>query len=455
MKIRNRLTLQFTAIVAIIMAVVLSSIYALFYQHTRNGFYERLKERAFITAHIFLEEDELNQALFLTFQEKYFQKLHEEIIQVYNESDDIQFVEEDLKVFSSPELLEKVKNKKELRYSEGDRQFTTIFYHDNQGDFVILASAIDKYGAAKLETLRLVMFVCFVFAMLFIYLAGRVFSRKALAPIPEVVNSVKQISASNLHLRVDTGNGKDEIAELAITFNHMLDRLESAFEMQKNFVSNASHELRTPLTAIIGEIEVLLARDRSIEEYKKSLESVLNEAQQMEELANGLLSLAQANLNNVGPVVEPVRIDELLWEIRDNLVKHHPGTPEIKLNFENLPENCDKLSLTGNKHLLYTAFSNIIENGLKFSGNQPITCNFDAKKGISINIVDQGIGIAEDELKNIFQAFYRAGNARQFTGHGIGLSLAEKIFKMHGASISIKSGLGMGTSVTVNFPQLS
>ncbi|MBA3899872.1 MAG: HAMP domain-containing protein [Bacteroidetes bacterium] len=452
MKIRNRLTLQFTALVAIIMFVVLSAIYALSYRYSSNGFYERLKERAIVSAHLFLEEDEINHALFKTFQEKYFQKLNEEVIQIYNESDETEFVDKNHTVSISSAQLKKIREKKEITFSDGERQYAAIYYYDNQGDFVIIASAIDKFGQARLENLRIAMFACFFLSLLFIYFAGWVYAKKALSPIPEVVSQVKKISASNLHLRVDTGNGKDEIAELSLTFNNMLERLESAFEMQKNFVSNASHELRTPLTAIIGEIEVLLSKDRVNEEYKQSLESVLNEAQQLNELSNGLLSLAQANINNVNPAVDTIRIDELLWEVRENLLKHNPGFPEIILNFENLPEDGEKLAIIGNKHLLYTAFSNLFENALKFSKNQPVSCNFNGLKGISINIKDRGIGIAQPDLNNIFQAFYRANNARAYSGHGIGLSLAEKIFKMHGASISVASELDKGTTFHVFFP---
>lgn len=272
---------------------------------------------------------------------------------------------------------------------------------------------------------------------------------KMLKPINEIINQVNIITDSNLNLRLSVGNGKDELGELAITFNNMLERLENSFELQQNFVASASHELRTPLTSIIGSIEVLLSRHRSLDEYKIVLQTVLEEAERLHKLSDGLLSIAQASsdINNI--TMEYIRIDELLEESK-NAVQNQMSESKMDLYFESMPENSDDLLIKGNRNLLIIAFENLLENANKFSENKFIKINFtNSPETICITINDTGIGIPKKDLKNVFQTFYRAENARSFSGSGVGLSLCQKIFLLHNGNLSIESELGIGTKATV------
>src|ERR1700743_3584756 len=131
-----------------------------------------------------------------------------------------------------------------------------------------------------------------------------------------MVEKVADISASQLNLRIGVGRGKDEIAELALTFNRMLDRLESSFEAQKQFVSNISHELRTPLAAIIAEMEVSAIKGRTPEEYRETIRMVLQDAQRLSRLSRDLLDLAKASYDPPGITFKEVRPDEVLLDAR-------------------------------------------------------------------------------------------------------------------------------------------
>jgi signal transduction histidine kinase len=451
MKIKTKLTIRFTLMVAVILLVLLSVIYTLAYKYKQEKFYDRVRERALISAHIFLEKDEVSKVIFESFQKKYVQKLHDEIIQFYDEEDEHQFISEDKLSFYSGEITEQIRQDNEIRFKKGNRVYYGIFYEDNQGDFVIIASAIDKFGDYNLEKLRYILIASFIFGLIFTYIGGNIYAQKALQPISEIIQQVDTIKASKLDLRVNEGNGKDELAELAITFNDMLDRLELAFKSQKTFVSNASHEMRTPLTAILGEIEVLLSKERNSEEYKKTLKSVQKEVLELSELINNLLNLAQTDIENKGLDLQSIRIDELLFDIKDMLIQQDTSK-ELNLEIMELPENDEELTLLGNKSLLTSAILNIIENGFKFSNNQPVTCQLNlTPHGISIVIIDQGIGISHKDKDQIFEPFFRSEQARQFSGHGVGLPLSEKIIRMHGGHISIESELNKGTAVTINF----
>jgi signal transduction histidine kinase len=270
-----------------------------------------------------------------------------------------------------------------------------------------------------------------------------------LKPVNEIITHVNSITDSNLNSRLSEGNGKDELAELAITFNNMLERLENAFELQQKFVASASHELRTPLTSIIGNIEVSLSRHRNAEEYRIVLQTVLEEAERLHRLSDGLLNIAQASsdINNIK--MEYIRIDELLEESK-NTVQVQMAESKMDLSFENMPDSSDDLLIKGNKNLLAIAFENLFENANKFSDNKNVKINLVyTTESFNVTIIDNGIGIPDKDLSNVFQTFFRADNARSFSGSGVGLSLCQKIILLHNGDLTIRSELGKGTVVSV------
>ena len=452
MKISNKLTFQFIGIVSVILAIVLFIIYSLSAIHTRDQFYDRLEERAFSAANIFLEQDEVTKERYEEFQKKYLQALSDEIIQVFDSIGSNVFITRNERVSFSQSTLERIRRERAVRYVEGDRQFVGIYYEDNQGNFVIISSAADLAGFERLANLRLILLLSFFGSLAVVYVAGRFFSHRALSPMRDIVRQVRTITASNLHRRVSEGNGKDEIAELAKTFNETLGRLRQSFEMQKTFVNNASHELRTPLTAMIGEIEVLLTKDREKNDYAATLANVLQEAEELKELTNMLLSLAQTDIGESANPLEEIRIDELMWDVKQRIFEKNAGA-DIVISMENLPSDPEGLSVLGNRHLLSAAFSNVLENAVKFSDNKRVACHLEWRpRDVAIIVKDTGVGMTEGDLRNIFQPFFRGENARRFHGHGIGLVLAQKIIRLHGGSISVDSVVDVGTNVTMVLP---
>jgi signal transduction histidine kinase len=265
---------------------------------------------------------------------------------------------------------------------------------------------------------------------------------------------VDRISISRLGSRLDEGNRHDEIARLAITFNKMLARLESAFQMQRNFISYASHELRTPLTAITSQIEVMLEKERPAEYYREIALSTLEDIRNMSALSNGLLQLANASLDISAIRFAEIRLDELLWQARAELLKTNPEYG-IVIEFENFPENDKELTVRANEQLLKIAFGNVMDNGCKFSADKQLRLSISTIPGfIELKFVDKGIGIEPHEIEKIFEPFYRADNARSIKGHGLGMTLTDKIIQLHEGRISISSRPGAGTTVLIGLPSL-
>jgi len=247
-------------------------------------------------------------------------------------------------------------------------------------------------------------------------------------------------------------NNDNEISQLISTFNDLLNRLETAFETQKNFVSNASHEFGTPLTSIMGEAEVMLMKERTPEEYQQSLTSILGQAERLNQITQTLLYLAQTGYSNKKVNFEILRTDELLWQSKEMIDKLNPKN-NIIIDFSLLPENPMKLKVMGNKQLLYLAFTNILSNACKYSNNKPVNVSIASSDNqVFLLVKDQGIGIPESEIQFIYDPFFRASNTRHFEGYGIGLPLTRNIVKIHGGQLQLTSVLDEGTTVQIKLP---
>lgn len=453
MKIRQKLTLISTCMTALILIGVSIAIYYFFSLYRQIEFYDRLKDRASIIAQVHLERDELSEDAFRAVQKKYRQTLSNEIIGLFEIGYPLNLIQDSLKVDLPLSFFESVPDSRYVEVKSGDRQAVGMYYRDNQGDFVVLVSAIDRFGAIELADLQKILIACFFVSIIFIFISGWFFSQQALKPITGIIREVNSIRLSNLHLRLSTDNSKDEIAELSTTFNKMLERLETSLEIQKNFISNASHELKNPLTAIIGQVDLALGRERSAESYKAALQTIAYEAKRLDNLTSKLLDLAQTDFDENALLNEDVRMDELIMEVHDDLNNLAPGC-NVHINFEHIPEDEQLITIRGNKKLLHAALVNVLENACKYSDNQKVSVLIKADKSeLKVSTADKGIGISEQDLQNIFQPFYRGDNARGYKGFGIGLSLTEKIVRMHGGEISIHSRLGEGTDFMIILPQ--
>lgn len=451
MKLRNKLTLVFVLLTGLLQLLVFLLIYHFADKYTENEFYLRLRQRATIAAQAFLGADEMSMDIYEEIRTIHLQTLPEEREVIYPVGDSTRLPA--IPADSLPENF--IRETIADGYAEGQKGqtfYTGLFYHDNEGDFIVVLSARDLYGKGKLKNLRKILIIGFLVSLIITWLLGRYLAMQALSPISRIVHKVKTISATNLHLRLDESNNKDELAELTATFNSMLDRLETSFELQSNFVNNASHELRNPLTAILGQIEVALHKQRPTSTYIELLKGIESEALRLDTLVNGLLRLAQTDYDNKGLPVTPIRVDEVLLEIKQGMDTANPAN-QIHLDFEELPDDESHLIVLGSRRLLEVALHNILDNACKFSDNQKVQLRLlTYEDTLHIIISDQGIGIPSEELKNIYEPFYRGSNARGIEGFGFGLPLAYRIIKMHHGHLRVTSQVGKGTLVKIILP---
>lgn len=455
MEIRNKLTFQFAVLVGSILLTFSIIIYASSASYRKQEFHQRLKERAVNTAKLLIDVKEIDNELLRIIDSTNYTLLigNEVVVFDYFKKSRIYSSTDSSSLLIDEELLSKIRTQGEYYFRQGDREAVGLLYSNDFRRFVVISSAFDIYGITKLQNLTLVLAIGFFASIFLTIITGLFFSRQALKPILNVISQVSSITATNLNKRVDEGNGYDEIARLAITFNKMLNRIETAFNLQKEFVSNASHELRTPLASITSQVEVVLLNKRKESEYREVLGSVLDEARGLTNLANNLLEIARSGQELSTMNVDKVRLDELLLQSQSELSIRNP---ECIIDIDILDNSGNEdhdFSVMGNENLLKLIFVNLIDNACKFSNNKPVNVTVDFRKNdAKLSFEDQGIGIPEEDLDHIFEPFFRARNAQTKKGHGIGLSLIANIIKLHKGSISIKSEVGKGTLIEVYLP---
>nr|WP_067054676.1 HAMP domain-containing sensor histidine kinase [Mucilaginibacter sp. L294] len=450
MKLQTKITLLFVAISTIGLVLLNASIFYFVSDFSFEDFFKRLEARVNLTAETNIHPDK-ESAAYKQVRTRYLEKLANE--QEYIIKLDTTRSPAYKKVVNLPdEFYNNIMANKKARYTETNHFYAGSLFNIHGEKYIVIVTANDPYGFKELEQLKHVLLIIFVVSILLTYIAGKIFSYYTVQPVRSIIKGVKNITANNLHMRLDDVQGKDEIAELILTFNNMLTRLETAFETQNNFVSNASHELRTPLTIISGETQLLLKGNKVTDEGMASVKTILAEAEKLGHILASLLGLAQSGFDGKKQNWQKIRVDELVMGVADS-VKKIDRESVIDLDFSALPDDERLLYTEGNSNLLQLAVSNIVLNACKYSNNRPVNVQVTAGNGrIMVKVTDKGIGIPEHEQQHIFEPFFRASNTSDFQGHGIGLPLTLNIIRLHKGTIGIRSEVQLGTEIQISLP---
>lgn len=312
---------------------------------------------------------------------------------------------------------------------------------------------LDTINDAR-ERLLLVMSIGGALAVAVSVLVGMWLSRRALRPITSITAAAASIAKTDdLSTRLKWTGPQDEVGNLVSVFNDMMGRLQDLFSVQQRFVADVSHELRTPLTAIKGNVEII--RRYGMDEM--SLEAIESETERMSRMVNDLLLLARADYGGLTLELEPLDLDTLLLESYQQaqvLVKDRDLTVALG-RFEpvRVRANADRM-----KQLLL----NLLSNAIKFTpdGGRITLSLYPDEHHAVLQVADTGIGIAEDDLKHIFERFWQADSSRVRAAQiaessaGLGLAIVKWIVDAHDATIHVDSELNQGTTFTIRIPLL-
>ncbi|GAA6765409.1 sensor histidine kinase [Flavobacterium johnsoniae] len=451
MKIRDRFTLISSLTFSVVFVIASLITYFSFYSYSEKIVYNELQKTCLLTGIFYLEKDELPENQHLIIGQQFRENSLEIITRVYDEKNQIVYGDKTLDNNINQSKLDYVRKNRKLSFKSKHHFYFGSYYHDNQGDFVVFVKKNDTDFKTMTDRLLIIMILVLISGLISIYIVSRVLSNLAYAPIKNIINQVNEIQATSLDRQIVSPNSKDDIQELIESYNNLLKRLSDTFIIQKNFINYVSHEFKTPLTAISGNLEVFAQKDRSSAEYKEMSEKVLENVYQIEDTMNTLMMLSGLRENM--ELNEIFRVDELVWDINDQLSASYHLKGQIQIALEVL--NDKLLSIKGNSNEIKIALFNIIENAVKYSAGNPIKISLsEHNQQLKIVIEDQGKGISEEDLQFIKQTFYRGKNVSDIKGSGIGLPLANVIFKQNNIEFTIASKKDAGTTVTLVFPKL-
>lgn len=451
MPVRMRIALWFTATVFLILVIMGGVLYYHSYNTRLRSVKTRLLTRANNIASFFKQSDVFNSQLIQRIDTSTAASARDKEVQVYDRDNRKVYAYSDRKkeaLLIDHAFLQRVRDESYIFFTRGRKEAIAIF--DPQSDIVIISATVDEQGKNFLFQLRITLWLSLIGGAIITLIGGYLFAGRLLRPIKAIADEVNEISAKSLAHRIPTGAAKDEWHYLSSTLNQLLNRLQHAIDMHRRFISHASHELSAPLASMCSQLEISLQRSRVEGEYRNVMLLVHRDALHLSKLTQTLLEFAKTSGSESGLEIQPVRVDEVLLRLTAELSRG--GEYEVLLEFENLPEEEELLLVFGNEELLFTSVKNIVVNACKYSPDKRAFVRLSVNSDISIEVIDNGLGISSAELEHIFQPFFRGEQAGSVPGFGLGLSLSQKIIKLHKGKILIESSPGLGTRLEIILP---
>ena len=313
---------------------------------------------------------------------------------------------------------------------------------------IVMGHPIDIYQQALIQ-LRTVALLLMLFLIIPSILLGYLLASTATNPIENLAQKMQKISTENLSERVEVSSKSLETFNLIRNFNKLLDRINESFNREKQFIGEVAHEIKTPLAVIKSNAQVSLSKERSTEEYKSSLSQVLTHVEKLSKRLSSLIDFAWSQTVDVQKQFSKINISNILNEICES-AQYLGETKKINVD-------CDiknDVFVLGKEDKLSQVFYNIIDNAVKYTGEEGrISIKLSKEENNAVvKIIDTGIGIDKEDLKTIFNRFYRSESNKNIRGHGLGLAIANSIIKAHNGNIEVNSIKNGGSTFTVSIP---
>lgn len=306
----------------------------------------------------------------------------------------------------------------------------------------------ESQGDAPLRRIVRICLWCLGAMVLFAIGGGVAITRRALRPIRDLSQAAAQISGGDdLKKRIPAA-GNDELSQLAGAFNGMIQRLDEAFEAERQFASDASHELRTPMAVILAQCDEAMDADLSPEEYRQALRVIHRQGRRMNRMIADMLECMRMERKSDLYAREDVDLSELTESLCQDLALI--GEKGIQVTWQ----VADGIHFTGDRTLLSRMIANLVGNAYRYgreNGHTQVTLSREGEH-ILLSVADDGIGIAPDQQEKIFRRLYQGASHRNGEGVGLGLSMARQIARMYGGEITVKSAPGAGSTFTVRLP---
>lgn len=307
----------------------------------------------------------------------------------------------------------------------------------------------EEQGTEQITSITGLSLILLPVLVLIASIGGYLLTRRMLRPIQKISETAQQIGKENdLKKRIDIGTGDDELHQLTKSFNDMFEKLEEAFEAERQFTSDASHELRTPMSVITSQCEFILEMPRSAEEYEDALRVIQRQSRKMTGLINDMLDFTRLENGTDRYSREEVDMSELVSSVCSDMALIKENGISLEFDVES------GVHFNGNRELLSRLLMNLISNAYRYGkeNGHILVRLITGEKTIELSVADDGIGVAREEQEKIFRRFYQSDYSRSGVGMGLGLSMAYEIAKFHGGRIQVESELGKGSTFVLCLP---
>lgn len=315
--------------------------------------------------------------------------------------------------------------------------------------YLLIAMSLED-ASMVLHNLSKILIIAFPLILIILFLIARFIAGRSIKPISAIIETSNIITKDNLKSRIPLPLKKDELYVLSQTINSLLNRIETAVEREKQFTSDASHELRTPLTVIKGTLEVLIRKPRNNEEYQEKINYCISEVNRLNTVVDQLLLIARYENNNQSLKIEKISLNSIIIETLSSY-STQIDDKNIQINAPLLESVC----INNDRYLVSIILTNLISNAIKYSRtNDQLSIAIKEIDGqVSCAIIDTGIGISAEDLKKIFNPFFRSQSTDHLDvkGTGLGLSIVSRLCELLKVDISISSKINEGTQVKLKF----
>lgn len=435
MTLKRRIAVNVSIAFSILYAISAVLIYISYSSFRRQEFMDRLEEKALTTTKLLLEVKEVDNQILKLIDRNTINKLYNEKTLIFDHNFKLIYSSiDDASVKWNIDLLKKIKASKRVYSRDDEKDIFGIFYDYEEEDYYVLVAAEDKYGNNKLQHLLQILLVAFFAGTTLVWLMTYYFIKKLLQPLDDFQKVITTISINKLNAKLEENSSADEINLLSIAFNQLMSSIETSYIAQKEFTSNASHELRTPVSRLTLQLDSLLNQGNHSEGTLNYLKSMRNEINQISDLINSMLLLAQINSNNFIPKLKKERVDEIIFSSYEKTLK---SFTDFNMNFEIISEECS-LEVNGIYALLEIVFSNLFKNAYLYSNDKKINVIIEESEynSLEIRLMNSGEKLNSDEEDKIFKPFSRGSNNQKIAGSGLGLRIVRRVLDIHKASLS-------------------
>ncbi len=437
MSIRKQILVYFSSTVILLTGLSLYFIYSQFVDYREEAFKERQIEKIESTVHLLVKIRQMDERIVQAMDDLTIHDFYDEKLLIFDESKDLIYSSiDDLIILDTGRVLDPLDPGNRYIKTKEDNYDVLGFYTTNRGaGYYGISKAYDESGYSTLNYLRNVLILTFFIISTIVVLVSYYLSRRIAAPISRLIKRIHHYDFERDREPIGVGDERDEIAMLASRFNELMDRMNKAFQFQRHVIHHISHELKTPISVLVSNFEKM-ERETDRQALQRLIRIQKEDTHNLSEIINALLEITRAETaNNIR--MEPLRIDELLFDISEELVLLFPDFVfSIDYN-EVLLADEQKMVITGNRRLLHSALMNLMLNAVMYSNEQNGIIRISSEHNhVILSFINKGPTITPEEQQFLFQHFFRGENSQGKRGFGLGLVLIHKVITLHQGEVS-------------------